>query len=80
MPTQMHVLQSPEDVFVELAADPAVRFKSPDGSNTVNGIAHPPFITQQSWNFVKSTFKPKEADVWVATYPKVAVALFSFSL
>jgi len=65
------IVQADDDVWVQHKTDePLLRLRSPDGHNKVEGIPHPPFITQQSWNESRACFKPKEGDVWVATYPK----------
>lgn len=35
-------------VYVQRATNPSERYRSPDGHNLVEGVPHPPFITQVS--------------------------------
>lgn len=59
-----------EDYFVESIKDRNIRFRAPDGSNFVEGVAHPPFITQKAWELLRPAMAHRASDVWVATFPK----------
>jgi len=40
------------------------------GLNLVNGVAHPPFVTQQRWDYLRANVQIRPSDVLVSTFPK----------
>ena len=56
--------------FIERADDTTERYRAPDGSNFVAGVAHPPFIRQRPWDKLRQARPWRETDVHVVTYPK----------
>lgn len=48
------------------------RYKSPDGSNFVEGVSHPPFIRQSNWSLLQTKMPDhnRPGDIWVSTFPK----------
>ena len=54
-------------------------YKIPDGGNFVQGVAHPIFITQPDWLWLRARYNAGEmhrpGDVWVVAYPKSGTTL-----
>jgi|MDSY01.1.fsa_nt_gb hypothetical protein len=56
--------------FVQSKSDARARWRAPDGSNFVNGVAHPPFIRQDNWAQLKQQYRARPGDIHVVTFPK----------
>lgn len=69
------IVREGDDHFVENKEDRNLRFKAPDGSNFVEGVAHPPFIRQRTWELLKEKMVHRPSDIWVATFPKCGTTL-----
>eukprot|EP00930_Biecheleria_cincta_P065134 TRINITY_DN5081_c0_g1_i1.p1 TRINITY_DN5081_c0_g1~~TRINITY_DN5081_c0_g1_i1.p1 ORF type:complete len:391 (+),score=68.69 TRINITY_DN5081_c0_g1_i1:61-1173(+) len=69
------IVREGDDHFVEKKEDRNVRFKAPDGSNFVEGVAHPHFIKQSVWELLKEKMAHRPSDIWVATFPKCGTTL-----
>ena len=66
-----HILKEDAEHWIVRNDDPTERHKSPDGSNFVEGVPHPPFIQQGNWNELRTARAgSRPTDTWVATFPK----------
>jgi len=69
------IVKEGDAYYVENVADRNKRFRSPDGSNMVEGIPHPPMIEQRNWEVLRDSMTHQEGDVWVTTFPKCGTTL-----
>lgn len=69
------IVQEGDAFFIECMADRNKRFRAPDGSHMVEGVPHPSFIEQRTWEMLRDQMTHQASDVWVTTFPKCGTTL-----
>lgn len=65
-----HVVKDGVNQWIERIDNSSERYKCLDGGNLVQGYPHPPFITQDNWNGLRTHVQWRPTDIVVATFPK----------
>eukprot|EP00931_Biecheleriopsis_adriatica_P090578 TRINITY_DN6453_c0_g1_i1.p1 TRINITY_DN6453_c0_g1~~TRINITY_DN6453_c0_g1_i1.p1 ORF type:complete len:399 (-),score=75.42 TRINITY_DN6453_c0_g1_i1:144-1295(-) len=69
------IVHEGDNYFVENTTDRNLRFKAPNADNFVEGVVHPSFVRQGTWELLRQNMAHRPSDIWVATFPKCGTTL-----